>query len=166
MVGDVQKTRRQVLLLFLAIALHKAFSAMSISTRFLRRGCSPILLFLLLLPYHVLPPLAILLASIAGGENDLASLILAGLATGTFIYIGAFEVVSEEFADCQAEGGDATSRDSASDVASDEGANAVAHKAQFKSWRPSKAVKFAAFALGSALLLGLTAVVPDGAHDH
>jgi hypothetical protein len=163
----VQTSRSQALLLFLAISLHKVFSAMSISTRFLRRGCSPLLLFLLLLPYHLLPPLSILLAAIVGAENDIASLILSGLATGTFIYIGAFEVVSEEFADCQtAEGADASGHDMVDDGASDEGAGAVAHKVQRKSWRPSKAAKFGAFALGSLVLLGLVAVVPEGAHHH
>lgn len=72
---------------------------MSQSARFLRLGCPPGLLFVLLAPFHLLPPLGVVLGTVTGDEDPFVSLLLAALATGTFLYVGAFEVVAEEFAE-------------------------------------------------------------------
>ena len=158
------------MLLFVAISLHKAFSAMSISTRFLMKAASPTQLFVLLLPYHVLPPVAILVAAAAGATAPAASLLLSGLATGTFVYIGAFEVVSEEFADCSeaVKAAAAAAAAVAADGAAvhgegDDEIPALGVRVERGYWVPSKGVKAAAFVSGAGLLLALLAAVP---HEH
>jgi ZIP Zinc transporter len=162
----VQATRAQALVLFLAITMHKAFAAMSISTRFLRRKATPLQLLVLLLPYHAIPPLAVLVATTAGAESAVASLALGGLAAGTFLYIGAFEVVAEEFV-----GHDHAHGAGCTDVAVAGGdvegvVTGARHGAATRgAWHPDKRVKFAMFALGVATLLGITAAIGDS-HGH
>ena len=149
---------------------------MSLSTRFLRLGCSLKLLTILLLPFHLLPPLAVILAAAVGSDSPIASLIMVGLATGTFLYVGAFEVVCEEFAEHEQHQTSATSAKQAAKLdsvylgpppASDGqlGASAVELKEHGSvEWRPSKQVKFMMFLLGCGLLLSITAALPK--HEH
>lgn len=157
-------TRRDVFIFWVAIALHKGFAAMSIATRFLRKGASPVQLFFLLLPYHLLPPAAILVAAAVGSSNPGVSTILSALATGTILYIGAYEVISEEFGPQPAavETTPAAKKVAGSEDGSDPEVAGVPG-ANGKAWVPSKAMKFAAFSFGTLLLIGLLAAVP---HDH
>ena len=161
----MQDTRRDAFILWVAIALHKGFTAMSIATRFLRKGASPLQLFLLLLPYHLLPPAAILVAAGVGSSDAGASTILSALATGTFIYIGAYEVVSEEFGPQPAAASPEASAVAKKVAGSEDGMESCASEAQQKEWVPSKAMKFGAFIVGTGLLIGLLAAVPHD-HDH
>jgi hypothetical protein len=164
----LQISKADAVLLFGAISMHKVFSAMSIATRFLRRDCPPTLLCTLLLPYHIIPPLAIILAAVVGAENPSASLVLTGFSTGTFLYIGAFEVICEEFAEHTQAGPDG-GRKEVGRLDKDEepsgmitGTVANAHTA----WRPNKLQTFAAFLLGVIIQLGLLAVKPGAEHVH
>lgn len=142
--------------------MHKVFAAVSITTRFLRRGASPLQATLFLLPYHLLPPVSVILAALVGSEDALASLVLSGLAAGTFLYIGAFEVVCEEFVEAEAAAA------AADDDGGDGGTGAGDEKAVAKArgWQPSKGARFAAFAFGAAVLLALTAALPESEHNH
>lgn len=47
--------------------------------------------------FAIVAPLGILSGIWASGVPDMVVLILNGLAAGTFIYIGAYEVISDEF---------------------------------------------------------------------
>ena len=163
----MQVSRSDTLLLFAAIAMHKIFASMSIATRFLRYGASVRQVNLPLLPYHVLPPLAVVISAAAGSENVTASLILSGLSAGTFLYIGAFEVVCEEFVEAEHE--HTTDRALENSGSGEVAKGAIAGEKAVEaapSWRPSKGVRFAAFTLGAGLLLGLTAALPEPAHNH
>lgn len=137
----------------------------------------PRLMLLLLLPYHVLPPVAVLAGAAAGREMPLLSLILLALATGMFLYVGAFEVVCEEFA--QHIIGSTTSKQAVvvKGAAETEGMGENRHHAvdaearmgnqaaaKAPEWYPSKGLKFFMFLLGSGCLLGLTAALPRHSH--
>ena len=153
---------------------------MSQSARFLRLGCPPGLLFVLLLPFHLLPPLGVVLGAVTGSENATASLILAGLATGTFLYVGAFEVVAEEFADTGHNPEDPEDGHrgtpclgsnsacigapvTADDEKSNDGSAGVAG-----AWVPGRTLKFAIFVVGCGVLIAVTAALPshDEIHNH
>lgn len=159
-----------MLLLYAAICAHKVFTAMSLSTRFLRLQCPLKLLTLLLLPFHLLPPLAVILAAAVGSENALASLIMVSLATGTFLYVGAFEVVCEEFAEHESHHESNMRLDSTSkmgipsevQMVGDE--SAVTVNKERGEWHPSKRIKFLMFLIGCGILLGITAALPK--HEH
>ena len=169
----MQTNRRSLLLLYAAICAHKVFTAMSLSTRFLRKGISIGLLTVLLLPFHLLPPLAVILAAAVGSDNALASLIMVSLATGTFLYVGAFEVVCEEFAehghgDAHAKAQQPSQLHSA-DMQGEQTDGQMVMSGDWKGkesneWVPSKAVKFGMYLFGTALLLGITAALPKHVH--
>lgn len=161
----VQIKRDDLLLLFGSIMLHKVFSSVSIATRFIRRGATPLQTTVLLLPYHLLPPLAVILGALVGSEDALTSLVLSGLAAGTFLYIGAFEVLCEEFVEAEVHGPEdgGVARDDADGVV--EG-KPVIDEDRGGAWAPSKALRFAAFVAGAGLLMGLTAALPEGEHNH
>lgn len=176
----MQGSREDIWLLFSAICSHKVFTTMSQSARFLRLGCSPALLFILLAPFHFLPPLGIVLGAVTGQEHSTASLVLAALATGTFLYVGAFEVVAEEFAEVgtsQAEEVAETGRSWAGgcfgsgsnsgcigEPVSGEAGGADAEPA--KSWVPGRTVKFSIFVFGCGVLFAVTAVLPSHSEVH
>jgi ZIP Zinc transporter len=174
-------SRKDVLLLYSAICAHKVFTTMSLATRFLRLGCPLKLMTMLLLPFHLLPPLAIVLSAVVGSDSPLSSLILVSISTGTFLYVGAFEVVCEEFAEHE-DHDDHEDRDDrqqhhgheipsiiADDVLQTSEEQMISTVASIKKhaavdWRPSKQIKFAMFALGACLLLGITAGLPKDLH--
>lgn len=176
----MQTSRKDLLVLYAAICAHKVFTSMSLATRFLRLGCPLRLLTILLLPFNVLPPLAVVLAAAVGSDSALASLIMVGLATGTFLYVGAFEVVCEEFAERdaheRASGKVNVSLDSLnlpapangrmrdSQMATSSQAEEGVKDHEAGEWHPGKQVKFAMFALGCGVLLGITAALPK--HEH
>ena len=49
--------------------------------------------------FSLMGPLSIFLGTILNDVPSMVHLILNGLASGTFVYIGAYEVVHEEFSD-------------------------------------------------------------------
>lgn len=170
----MQGTKHNIWLLFWAIASHKGFTAMSQATRFLRLGCPPVLLFLLLAPFHILPPLGVILGTVTGGEDAVASLILAALATGTFIYIGAFEVISEEFGG-HSHGGPAPAEATVCTSGNVEGGSSSANqpvapeaRADGAQWCPSRLTKFLVFVFGCGVMYAITAALPshDELHGH
>lgn len=155
---------------------------MSQSARFLRLGCPPGLLFILLAPFHLLPPLGVVLGAITSREHQGVSLVLAALATGTFLYVGAFEVVAEEFAEsgpspgarAQVRGGDggpgcwppcASGGDSGCIAEPAEEGGAKGGRA-LQSWLPGRKVKFAIFVAGCGVIFGVTAALPAHSEIH
>ena len=49
--------------------------------------------------FALMGPLSIFLGTVLDDVPSMVHLILNGLASGTFVYIGAYEVVHEEFSD-------------------------------------------------------------------
>lgn len=181
-----QGSKNDIWILFSAICSHKIFTTMSQSARFLRIGCPPGLLFILLAPFHLLPPLGVVLGAITSREDEVASLVLAALATGTFLYVGAFEVVAEEFAEAgpspgaqaqvsdAAAGGTGCWPDSCAGNRSSEsgcigepvevGAATGGHA--LLSWVPGRKVKFGMFVLGCGAIFAVTAALPAHSEIH
>lgn len=144
---------------------------MSQATRFLRLGCPPGLLFLLLAPFHILPPLGVILGTVVGGEDVIAALILSALSTGTFIYIGAYEVISDEFG-CHSHGDEAPAAATALTGGNVEGGaggnNQLESGAKSGAWFPSRMVKFMVLVFGCGVIYAITAALPshDELHGH
>lgn len=184
----MQTLRQDVLILYMAICAHKVFTVISLSTRFLRLGCPLPLLTVFLLPFHLLPPLAIVAAAAVGTESSIAALFLMSLATGTFLYVGAFEVVSEEFghshdlspmdnkhieeaaaAAAVAQSDDPVMAPEAKTAETVSGGAATSpgdggNASDNPAWYPSKVHKFLAFLFGCGAILAITAVLPEHRH--
>lgn len=154
----VQSKRNDVLILFLAIWSHKFFEAVGLGTRFVRvANCSPAHMTLLLLPYHLLPPLAVIVgAFVSHGTGPTTTMVLAALATGTFIYVGAFEVTAEEFGGAH----DAAALQPCQ-ISSSSNSCAEVEAA----WVPSHRVKWVVMVLGAGTIMGLMAALPES-HAH
>lgn len=94
----MQGSRRNALLLFAAIGAHKPFDSMAVSTRLFKRGCPLWLAGVLLLPMYIIPFIAVVIGTGMSDESAKTNLVLTGLTVGAFIYVGAFEILAEEFA--------------------------------------------------------------------
>lgn len=149
----------------------QVFTAMSVSTRFLKLGCPLLWLPAYMLPFHLIPALAIILGAGLGDDNPTVALFLMALTTGTFLYVGAFEVCSEEFGHSHDLPTSSAIGESLNTTvaATDRGVRfAVSEEGRAEDrgelWYPSKAVKFAAFMVGCGAMLAITAALP--AHNH
>lgn len=158
----MQTSRTRALVLFSAIVAHKAFATLSLAARFIYRGAGWKALLFLMLPFHIMPPAALLIATGISGTSAAASMVLGGLACGTFLYVGAFEVVCEEFAEHARRanfavgGGEAMS----AEKGKGDGSPDSGDEAEVLEWRPTHAVKFALFCAGSGALMGISAAIP------
>lgn len=94
-----QDDRHKLLILFASVASHKGAAAMALSSRFLKTGATFLQAFSFVFVFSLMGPLSIFLGTILNDVPSMLHLILNGLASGTFIYIGAYEVVHEEFSD-------------------------------------------------------------------
>ncbi|GIL51325.1 hypothetical protein Vafri_7338 [Volvox africanus] len=90
-------SRSQFLLLFAAIASHKAVSALALSSRFMREGATMAQVTIYVGPFCLVAPVSILAGVYVGRVAPIARLVFSCFATGTFIYVGASEVIMEEF---------------------------------------------------------------------
>eukprot|EP00198_Chlamydomonas_reinhardtii_P004193 XP_001693529.1 ZIP family transporter [Chlamydomonas reinhardtii] len=90
-------SRPQFLVLFAAVASHKAVSALALSSRFLKEGASLGQVTRYVGPFCLVAPASILLGVYVGAVAPALSLLFSCFATGTFIYVGASEVIMEEF---------------------------------------------------------------------
>eukprot|EP00775_Hariotina_reticulata_P010088 gene10088-10243_t len=132
--------RREFLMLFMAIASHKLISGLALSSRFLKEGATTRQITLYVGPFAFVAPAAILVGMFVRDVNPIVHLCLSCFATGTFLYVGASEIVEEEF-----EGDMRSGRTDISQV--------------FARW-----CKFGMLLLGVAAIAVLS-MVPD-AHDH
>lgn len=90
------------LLTFLAIAVHKGTCGLALGLALLGAGTVPRRALRLVLLFASMTPLGILLGATAGGvlRPDLEQLfnaVATALAAGTFLYIGAFDLLQDEF---------------------------------------------------------------------
>lgn len=93
----VIRRRSDFWVLFGAISSHKAVSALALSSRFLAEGASTADLLAYVAPFALVPPAAIVFGLSVGAVDPLLSLVLSCFAAGTFLYVGASEVLTEEF---------------------------------------------------------------------
>jgi len=85
-------------ILFLAVAAHKGVSALALSARFMRDGATMRQVMLLVGPFTLVAPCSIALGAWAGASLPAGpQLVLNCMAAGTFLYVGANEVLAEEF---------------------------------------------------------------------
>jgi len=133
----LQDERHDVLLFFASIAAHKAPAAMALSARFLKTGASFLQAFPFLVIFGLMGPISILTGTVLNSVPAMIRLVLNGLSAGTFVYIGAYEVVQEEFGEKKA-----------SNIG--------------LSMRGQRVIKFLLMALG-VTIISLIALVP---HEH
>ncbi|GIL75431.1 hypothetical protein Vretimale_8064 [Volvox reticuliferus] len=90
-------SRSEFLLLFAAVASHKAVSALALSSRFMREGATMAQVTAYVGPFCLVAPVSILAGIYVGRVAPIARLVFSCFATGTFLYVGASEVIMEEF---------------------------------------------------------------------
>ena len=83
--------------LFIAISCHKFFESVSLGARFVVEGMSVMACVMWLLPFSLSIFIGVVIGTVVPANNYIASTIFQGLSAGTFIYVGAFEVLSHEF---------------------------------------------------------------------
>lgn len=133
-----QSGKREFYVLLTAIASHKLISALALSSRFLKEGATARQITLWVGPFAFVAPSAILVGTFLGDVNPILHLALSCFATGTFLYVGASEIVEEEF-----EGDMRSGRTDISQVT-------------------ARYIKFAMLLLG----VGAIAVLSLGPHEH
>lgn len=84
-------------LLFASIASHKVVTAMALTSRFLKANANTTQIVFFMTIFTLITPVSILLGLLADDIPEKVNLVLFALSTGTFIYIGAYEIISEEF---------------------------------------------------------------------
>ena len=93
----VQGERSNVITIAVAICSHKAPAAFSIGAKFLRDGMPVKLVLPLIGAFSLVTPVGIGIGIGIGSAKPVVRLILEGLAAGTFIYVGATEITTDEF---------------------------------------------------------------------
>ncbi|GMH45237.1 hypothetical protein BSKO_13194 [Bryopsis sp. KO-2023] len=93
----LEEHRNGVLILFASIGSHKGVAAMALAARFIRNGATKKQVLGFMAGFSVIAPIGILIGMASSDVDPLVHLILSGLAAGTFIYVGAYEVIAEEF---------------------------------------------------------------------
>jgi len=93
----IQSDKEGLLLIFWAIIAHKSVVALSLGVKFLTDGASTLQAMVMLTAFSLVTPIGTLIGMAVDNENSTTSMILNGLSAGTFLYIGASEVVVDEF---------------------------------------------------------------------
>ena len=90
----------EVELYSIAILLHKGAAGMSLAISLAKAFPDNRRFVLIMLTlFAVFTPLGVFLGMMVPSDNDMAELVCASLAAGTFLYIACSEVIIEEFAD-------------------------------------------------------------------
>jgi len=147
-----QDDRTDFWALFASVASHKLPAAIAVTTRFIQNDASFGTSLLGVFMFAIIAPAGVFVGLAADNVPPLVSVIIQGLAAGTFVYIGAYEILHQEFDGHQSHRGDGE-----------------------KSERPrvsktqSLLVKYGAMLLGVAVLAGLASLPHShghGDHDH
>jgi zinc transporter 1/2/3 len=93
----MQGTQSRVGAVAVAICAHKGPAAFSVGSKFMRSGLPTAHVIALVLAFTLVTPFGIVVGILSGGATPIAKLVLEGLGAGTFIYIGATEISSDEF---------------------------------------------------------------------
>lgn len=95
----IKNEMRDVLLLTIAIVMHKGAAGMALGTSMAKAFPDrDNYVVLLLFVFAIFTPLGVLIGWAASSGSDLLEVIFNCLAAGTFIYIACSEVIVEEFA--------------------------------------------------------------------
>jgi solute carrier family 39 (zinc transporter), member 1/2/3 len=94
----VQSTRTQITAVAIAIISHKAPAAFSIGFAFLKSGVTTYTrMCAIMFAFACVTPIGIAIGIGIGSSSPMAALIIEGLAAGSFIYVGATEIATDEF---------------------------------------------------------------------
>ena len=93
----MQSESARVIAVSIAIFSHKGPAAFSVGSKFMRSGLPTPYVIGLVLAFTLTTPFGIAIGIAAGAASPIAKLVLDGLAAGTFIYIGATEISTDEF---------------------------------------------------------------------
>ena len=93
----MQSESSRVIAVAVAICSHKAPAAFSVGSKFMRSGLPTPHVIGLVIAFTLVTPFGIVVGILAGAASPIAKLVLDGLAAGTFIYIGATEISTDEF---------------------------------------------------------------------
>mmetsp|Transcript_11672 Transcript_11672/g.26683 ORF Transcript_11672/g.26683 Transcript_11672/m.26683 type:complete len:629 (+) Transcript_11672:79-1965(+) len=97
----VTKEMAELVSLVVAICAHKAVAALALGSSFLENGVSRKKAMPLLVFFSTITPVGVAIGiGIVSVNLNQTSAILQGLAVGTFVYVGASEVVPKEFEHC------------------------------------------------------------------
>ena len=135
-----------------AIISHKAPAAFSIGTKFMRNGLDFKTSAALIALFACVTPVGIGIGIAAGSSDATARLVLEGLAAGTFIYIGATEIATDEF--------ETSSKDCAYDA---DGKGAHSHRVHAAPDRAKRITHFAAYVFGVFVIL-MSNLAPHADH--
>ena len=147
----VQGERSNVITIAVAICSHKAPAAFSIGAKFLRDGMPVKLVLPLIGAFSLVTPVGIGIGICIGSAKPVLRLILEGLAAGTFIYVGATEITTDEFEmiarSCQ------TLHGSAPKVAIDVEDGHHTHRVHGAPGRMARLTAFSAYAAGCLVIM-------------
>lgn len=156
----VQGERAQVITVAVAICSHKAPAAFSIGSKFLRDGMSLKHVLALVGAFSLVTPIGIGIGIGVGSARPVAKLVLEGLAAGTFIYVGATEISTDEFETtaraCDTSHG---AVGKAAKYARDEEGGDHTHRVHAPPGRVARLMAFSAYAAGCVVIL-LTNLAP------
>lgn len=136
--------------LFASVASHKFPAAVAVLSRFMRENASFMQTLGGITAFALIAPVGIAIGLALDELPALVSVIIQGLAAGTFIYIGAYEITHEEFGD-----GDKSHSSNGGCSRND----------QF-SPREWTFLKFFAMLAGVAVIAGIAAIPHDHDHGH
>ena len=156
----VQGERTKVITVAVAICAHKAPAAFSIGSKFLRDGMSMKDVLALIITFSLVTPVGIGIGIGIGSARPVAKLILEGLAAGTFIYVGATEITTDEF-EMTAKACDMShsSEAKAAKHALDEEGGNHTHRVHEAPGRIARLMAFSAYAAGCVVIM-LTNLAP------
>ena len=168
----VQSERKNVITIAVAITSHKAPAAFSIGSKFIRNGMTVTQTLSLVGIFSIVTPVGIAIGIAVGSSSSMAALILEGLAAGTFIYIGATEISSDEFEttaracdkshNSVGEGGG--KKNKLAGFVDEEGGNSThSHRVHAPPSRVARLAAFAAYAFGCLVIL-LSNLAPHADH--
>ena len=146
----MQNESDNVTTIAVAIISHKAPAAFSIGTKFMRNGLDFKTSAALIALFACVTPVGIGIT--AGSSDATARLVLEGLAAGTFIYIGATEIATDEF--------ETSSKDCAYDA---DGKGAHSHRVHAAPDQAKRITHFAAYVFGVFVIL-MSNLAPHADH--
>eukprot|EP00227_Mantoniella_beaufortii_P020819 CAMPEP_0197600084 /NCGR_PEP_ID=MMETSP1326-20131121/32618_1 /TAXON_ID=1155430 /ORGANISM="Genus nov. species nov., Strain RCC2288" /LENGTH=510 /DNA_ID=CAMNT_0043167139 /DNA_START=220 /DNA_END=1752 /DNA_ORIENTATION=- len=158
----VQSKRGNILVVLTAIAAHKAPEAFSIGSKLVRSGMGQLQVLTLVLLASLVTPLGIGIGVAVGTTSPISALVLEGLAAGTFIYIGATEIMSDEFETssekCEDPHKAVKSKNADEEQGSKQGGN-HSHRVHSPPGRSKRLSLFTAYLFGCTIIL-LTNLTP------
>ena len=154
----VQSSKTNITTVAIAIMSHKAPAAFSIGFAFYKSGVTALKnICAIIFAFSMVTPIGIAIGVAIGSSSPVASLILEGLAAGSFIYVGATEIATDEFE---------TSTEKCDDVHGMDAGSRVSHthRVHEAPKMPVRMQKFLAYTAGVGVIL-LAGLATHDEHD-